>query len=268
MARCAQLRHSVASARCPATPCRGSPTIPRHASSGTVFAPIDQIEMARFQSRTEGRITMAIHMDCHGMTDIGRVRKSNEDQFLIADLRKAMHVYQRCPVKSYKVRQLDAHGEVLSERYLEANSYDSVLRQLDSVAEGAHQIEVYNQGGGAAGQIDVGFWRQRVRRRSSRRSIVFDTPREEKYHGRPTNMCRLCVGLLPEWNVRLLLIGSGGRHGVLGQRTHATTASNGSRIPQATTTRLRPIAVSRHGKWASMSSSTCDELGPRERANP
>jgi protein phosphatase len=33
-------------------------------------------------------------MDCHGLSDIGRVRKSNQDQFLIADLAKSMRVYQ------------------------------------------------------------------------------------------------------------------------------------------------------------------------------
>jgi protein phosphatase len=33
-------------------------------------------------------------MDCHGMTDVGRVRESNEDQFLIADLRKSLQIYQ------------------------------------------------------------------------------------------------------------------------------------------------------------------------------
>jgi protein phosphatase len=33
-------------------------------------------------------------MDCSGLTDIGRVRKTNEDQFLIADLNKSMLVRQ------------------------------------------------------------------------------------------------------------------------------------------------------------------------------
>jgi protein phosphatase len=37
---------------------------------------------------------MAIHMDCHGVTDIGKVREVNEDQFLIADLRKSLHLFQ------------------------------------------------------------------------------------------------------------------------------------------------------------------------------
>lgn len=37
---------------------------------------------------------MAIHMDCHGVTDLGKVREVNQDQFLIADLRKSLHVFQ------------------------------------------------------------------------------------------------------------------------------------------------------------------------------
>lgn len=37
---------------------------------------------------------MAIQMDCHGITDIGKVRESNEDQFLIADMRKSLRVFQ------------------------------------------------------------------------------------------------------------------------------------------------------------------------------
>src|SRR5919199_780200 len=33
-------------------------------------------------------------MDCHGLTDVGKVRQSNEDQFLIADLNKSMLIHQ------------------------------------------------------------------------------------------------------------------------------------------------------------------------------
>jgi protein phosphatase len=33
-------------------------------------------------------------IDCHGQTDVGRRRESNEDQFLVADLRKSLHVHQ------------------------------------------------------------------------------------------------------------------------------------------------------------------------------
>jgi hypothetical protein len=32
-------------------------------------------------------------MDCFGLTDRGRVRADNEDQFLIADLNKSMRIY-------------------------------------------------------------------------------------------------------------------------------------------------------------------------------
>jgi hypothetical protein len=68
-------------------------------------------------------------------------------------------------MNSYKVRQIDAYGQVLSERHVEANSYDSVLRQLNDVAQETQQIEVNNQDGEVAGQINADFWRQRVRRR-------------------------------------------------------------------------------------------------------
>ena len=33
-------------------------------------------------------------MDCYGLTDIGKVREVNEDQFLIADLNKSMLIHQ------------------------------------------------------------------------------------------------------------------------------------------------------------------------------
>jgi serine/threonine protein phosphatase PrpC len=33
-------------------------------------------------------------MDCHGLTDTGRVRAANEDQYLIADLSKSMRIYR------------------------------------------------------------------------------------------------------------------------------------------------------------------------------
>ncbi len=37
---------------------------------------------------------MTIHMDCFGASDIGLVRDSNQDQFLIGDLRKSLEVFQ------------------------------------------------------------------------------------------------------------------------------------------------------------------------------
>lgn len=33
-------------------------------------------------------------MDCHGLTDRGQVRESNEDQFLVAELRKSLQIHQ------------------------------------------------------------------------------------------------------------------------------------------------------------------------------
>lgn len=36
---------------------------------------------------------MLKRMDCHGQTDVGRLRKRNEDQFLIADLNKSMRIH-------------------------------------------------------------------------------------------------------------------------------------------------------------------------------
>ncbi len=37
---------------------------------------------------------MAINIDCHGDSHVGRARPANEDQFLIADLNKSMRVHQ------------------------------------------------------------------------------------------------------------------------------------------------------------------------------
>ncbi len=37
---------------------------------------------------------MGSKMDCHGLTDLGRVRPVNEDQFLIADLNRSMLIHQ------------------------------------------------------------------------------------------------------------------------------------------------------------------------------
>ena len=37
---------------------------------------------------------MAIYLDCYGLTDIGKKRKENQDQFLIGDLRKSLEVFQ------------------------------------------------------------------------------------------------------------------------------------------------------------------------------
>lgn len=68
-------------------------------------------------------------------------------------------------VNPYKVRQLDAEGEVVSEKHVAAPTYDAVLRQLTSVAEKAERIEVYNEDGDRSGEVNVDYWRQRVQRK-------------------------------------------------------------------------------------------------------
>ena len=37
---------------------------------------------------------MAVFMDCFGLTDVGKVRETNQDQFMIGDLRKSLEVFQ------------------------------------------------------------------------------------------------------------------------------------------------------------------------------
>src|SRR5262249_38518521 len=46
------------------------------------------------QANKVRRPAMRCKMDCSGLTDVGRVRQTNEDQFLIADLNKSMLVRQ------------------------------------------------------------------------------------------------------------------------------------------------------------------------------
>lgn len=65
----------------------------------------------------------------------------------------------------YQVRQLDDRGEVLSEKQVVAHNYDAVLRQLKEVPNETSRIEVYNQEGQRAGEANVDFWRQKLRRR-------------------------------------------------------------------------------------------------------
>jgi len=57
---------------------------------------------------------MLERMDCHGMTDIGRVRDENQDQFLIADLSKSMAVQQTSLGLEQKTRLFgDLQGKLL-----------------------------------------------------------------------------------------------------------------------------------------------------------
>lgn len=45
-------------------------------------------------SDAKQEMAMTYQLDCHGMTDVGLVRKANEDQFLIAELGKSMLIRQ------------------------------------------------------------------------------------------------------------------------------------------------------------------------------
>lgn len=65
----------------------------------------------------------------------------------------------------YRVRQLDEHGDVLAEKHVVAPNYDAVLRQLKDVPDNTSRIEVYNEEGERAGEANVDFWRQKLRRR-------------------------------------------------------------------------------------------------------
>ena len=65
----------------------------------------------------------------------------------------------------YKVQQLDAKGNVLSEISVEATNYNSALRTLPSLAESCHRIVVFNSQGEKAGEVGAEFWQQRMRRK-------------------------------------------------------------------------------------------------------
>jgi protein phosphatase len=53
----------------------------------------DVSELA-FSRTARGGGSMRGKMDCHGVTDVGKARAVNEDQFLIADLNKSMRVHK------------------------------------------------------------------------------------------------------------------------------------------------------------------------------
>ncbi len=57
---------------------------------------------------------MSGFMDCCGMTDIGRIRTSNEDQFLIADVSKSMRVHQTSLALDHQTRLFgNTQGKIL-----------------------------------------------------------------------------------------------------------------------------------------------------------
>ncbi|MCA9127925.1 MAG: serine/threonine-protein phosphatase [Planctomycetales bacterium] len=57
---------------------------------------------------------MSGSMDCCGLTDVGRKRKNNEDQFLIADVSKSMRVHQTSLALDHQTRLFgDTKGKLL-----------------------------------------------------------------------------------------------------------------------------------------------------------
>lgn len=57
---------------------------------------------------------MPINVECFGLTDVGKVRTNNEDQFLIADLAKSMRVLQSSLPDEDRTRQFGVHhGKLL-----------------------------------------------------------------------------------------------------------------------------------------------------------
>jgi len=58
---------------------------------------------------------MAGKMDCFGLSDIGRVRSTNEDQFIIADLCKSMRIHQTSLGLNHQTRMFgDSQGKLFA----------------------------------------------------------------------------------------------------------------------------------------------------------
>lgn len=71
-------------------------------------------------------------------------------------------------VVPYRLRQVDAQGQVLSETEVAAHSYSAALRELDDVVETAQRIEVLNDRAEKAGEVNVDYWRLKWRRGNKR----------------------------------------------------------------------------------------------------
>ena len=64
----------------------------------------------------------------------------------------------------YTVRQVDADGEIVSERHLEDTSADAVLRQLHDINQVTRRVDVYDASDQRVRQIGGDYWRQKYRR--------------------------------------------------------------------------------------------------------
>ena len=68
-------------------------------------------------------------------------------------------------MQPYIVRQRNSQGEIISEKFVEAVSNESALRQVKEVVAGAQRLEVYNDSGAKVREIGVSYWQQKIRRR-------------------------------------------------------------------------------------------------------
>lgn len=65
----------------------------------------------------------------------------------------------------YQVCQFDESGDLICEEQVIARDYSAVLQQLHDVDNAAQRIEVINPEGESAGEVNVDYWRQKMRRR-------------------------------------------------------------------------------------------------------
>lgn len=68
-------------------------------------------------------------------------------------------------MEPYKVRQVGAEGDVISETEVLAASYSAVLREITEASASVQRIEVYDQKGDRVGAVDVDYWRRMTPRR-------------------------------------------------------------------------------------------------------
>jgi protein phosphatase len=72
---------------------------------------VNRTEPEEFTSLT------AVQIDCHGVTDIGHLRETNQDHFLISDLRKHLSAQQ----SSFELESPEVYGEPLGKLLLVAD---------------------------------------------------------------------------------------------------------------------------------------------------
>ncbi|WP_253155163.1 hypothetical protein [Stieleria tagensis] len=67
-------------------------------------------------------------------------------------------------LKTYEIKQIDSHGDMVSSVQVDAESGESAAKQLQQVADGAESIKVCLDGN-VMNEMGVDYWLKRVRRR-------------------------------------------------------------------------------------------------------